>query len=213
MIRKYSFHCFFISCICILFAACQGKQAKSSESQKSDSDEFIEEDVFYNDTIEDKKVSQDCAAIAYNLDGIITQLEGVLSPSMLMKAKYDYLHQLPQVTSEVNQLPADEKAVMQKKMNRIRTLYNETCKTYEVEASGIISNLQNLINQIHKVNSKAAFDNYCSGRYGILNNLDIIHLSTHDNSPHINEIKRLAKELNSLLQAKKAEFGDERKRS
>ena len=142
MIRKYSFHCFFISCICILFAACQGKQAKSSESQKSDSDEFIEEDVFYNDTIEDKKVSQDCAAIAYNLDGIITQLEGVLSPSMLMKAKYDYLHQLPQVTSEVNQLPAKKDEPhpysLQRNMQDIRSrsqrYYQQSAESYQPDS-------------------------------------------------------------------------------
>ena len=207
MTHKYTLYYFLLSCICILFAACQGKQTKSSESQELDSGDFVEQENFYNDTIDGEKVSQDCAAMSYNLDEIITQLEAVKSPSMLMKVKYDYPNLLSQATNELNQLSADEKAVMQKKMNRIRTLYNETCQTYEVEASGIISNLQNLINKIHKVNTQADFDKYCSNRYGVLNNLDKIHLSTHDDSPHINEIKRLAKELNSQLQAKKAELG------
>ncbi|MBQ9641435.1 MAG: hypothetical protein IJV06_07730 [Bacteroidaceae bacterium] len=209
MMFRNTYNFLFLAIICIAFAACNGNKTKSSESQSSESDDFVEQETYYNDTIEGEKVSQDCAAMSYNLDDIISRLEAVKSPSMLMKVKADYPDLLTGATAELSQLPTDEKALMQDKVGRIRTLYTETCRAYEVEADGIISNLQNLIQQIQRVNSKAAFDNYCSGRYGMLKNLDKIHLSTNDKSPHIKEIKRLAHQLNSLVEAKKAELGME----
>ncbi|MBR2155205.1 MAG: hypothetical protein IJ901_11420 [Bacteroidaceae bacterium] len=193
--------------LCLLLVACQGKQTPSSESQGGDSDAFVEEEILYNDTIEGEKVSQDCAAMSYNLDEIISQLEAVQSPSMLMKVKYDYPNLLYRATQEIDQLPAEEKAVMQKKLKRIQTLYAETCSTYEVEPSGIISNLQNLINKLPQIKTQQAFDDFCSNRYGVINNLDKIHLSTHDQSLQIKEIKKLARQLHSMLQAKKKELG------
>ena len=209
MTYRNTYNVLFLFIICIAFAACNENKTKSSESQPSESDDFAEQETYYNDTIEGEKVSHDCAAMSYNLDDIISRLEAVQSPSMLMKVKADYPDLLTKATAELSQLPTDEKALMQDKVGRIRTLYAETCRTYEVEADGIISNLQNLIQQIQRVNSKAAFDNYCSGRYGVLNNLDKIHLSTNEQSPHIKEIKRLAHQLKSLVEAKKAELGME----
>lgn len=215
MTRKYShfgFLCALIAASCTLHIGCQGSGqhgSTTSSEQGGTSEDFEEEEIIYSDTVEGEKVSQDCAAMAYHLDEITERLEAVQSPSMLMKVKYDYPNLLYQATQNLDELPAEERAAVQKKLDRIQRLYAEMCENYEVEASGIICQLQNLTEKLRQVRTKADYERFVDNRHGVLNNLDKIHLSTQNDSPHIREIQKLARDLNSLMVNKKRELGIE----
>ena len=198
-----------MAALCISLAACTGNKTKMPDSQESDSGDFVEQEAPLNDTIAGVPVSIDGTALSRQLDDITAELEAVKSPDMLMRAKSDCPERLAGIVQELQQLNGEEKDVLQQKAANTQKLYTTTCRAYEVEPEGIISNLQNLIAQLRKVNSREAFDSFCSGRYGVLRNLDRVHLSTHDNSPQVNEIKRLARQLKSQVEAKKSELGIE----
>ena len=198
-----------LAALCFALAACTGNKTTMPDSQESDSGDFVEQATPLTDTIAGVPVSTDGTALSRQLDDIAAELEAVKSPDMLMRAKSDCPEQLAGIVHELQLLSGEEKDVLQQKAADTQELYTRTCRAYEVEPEGIISNLQNLIAQLRKVNSREAFDGFCSGRYGVLRNLDRVHLSTHDNSPHINEIKRLARQLKSQVEAKKTELGVE----
>ena len=194
------------SLVCILILGCN-KNNKSSDTQQDVSDDFVVNETVRCDSVDGEKVGAACALLSQKLDDITTLLNEVKSPSMLMRVKADYPTLLSEATAAVGQLPAPEQTLMQEKIARLGEHYDETCKAYEVEPDGIIANLENLIQNIQKIHTQADFDNFCAGRYGVLNNLDKIHLSTHDNSTSLPQIKRLARQLSQLYEGKKAELG------
>jgi hypothetical protein len=196
----------FASLVCTFILGCN-KSNKSSDTQQDVSGDFVDTVLVINDSVDGEKVGQDCALLSQKLDDIASLLDEVKSPSMLMRAKADYATRLADVTAAIGQLSVAEQTLMKDKVAQLKEQYAETCKAYEVEPDGIIANLENLITNIQKIHTRADFENFCSGRYGVLNNLDKIHLSTHDNSASVAQIKRLARQLNQLYEGKKAELG------
>ncbi len=86
--------------------------------------------------------------------------------------------------------------------------YRKACQEYEVPASGVIANLNDMIKGIDKVKTTQDMYRYESGRLGVLRNLDHVHLCVEQNDKkNISEVKRLALTLKNLYESKKHELG------
>lgn len=196
-----------VAVTCIVLAACSSGGNKIGAPQV-DSLEMIspagDAEYVLPDTVNGEDVSHECAVVARNIEDLSYDLDQILSPSQLMIVKADYKSRIGLINSSIAKLASSkEKAELNKRTDDLSLLYVQKCHQYEVEPSGVIQNLQYCISDIAKVNSKQELSSFESCRYGVLDNLDKIHLCVRDNSSQIGEIKRLAKQLDSAYKSKK----------
>jgi len=162
----------------------------------------------YADTIAEKEhVSKDCGVICNNFDIATDRLKNVLSPQALISAKKIYNLANDNLANNIKGLTADEKTLVQTYKTEADKAYHTACQAYEVPASGVIANLNELIKGIEKVHSKSDMVHYEENRLSILRNLDYIHLCVDQNDRGISDVKRLAQTLKSKYEDKQHELG------
>lgn len=178
-------------------------------------DTYIEEyekgptwEELYADTIAEKEqVGMDCAVLCNSLDIARDRLQNVLSPMALINAKQRYMQATADMTTNINSLNSEEKALVQSYKDEADKAYRKACRSYEVPSSGVIANLNDLIRDIDKVHSKSDMIHYEEGRLGMLRNLDNIHLCVETTDRNIPEVRRLAHTLKNKYESKQHELG------
>lgn len=160
------------------------------------------------DTIAEKEhVGKDCAVICNNLDIATDRLTNVLSPDGLISAKKRYIVATTDLSEDMKELTDEEKALVRDYKAKADEAYQKACQAYEVPASGVIANLNDLIKGIDKVNTKPEMYRYEENRLGVLRNLDYVYLCVEQDSKSIPEVKRLSQILKSKYETKKHELG------
>ena len=200
-------------CGMLTLCACESKHPDkstrngiSSETSTlaTDSAETAEAPI---DSLSNEEVSTKCGVIYCELTNLSEQLAAVNSPDALIRAKKDYLENLPKLTQETTTLDSNEQAMVQQLMEKVTHQYEKTCREYEMPANGVIDNLNHLISRIDKVHSKAELQRFQDVRIGMLRKLDDLYLCVEHDSKRIPEVKRLAMTLKSKYESKKNELG------
>lgn len=199
--------------VCILAVIGMASCDSNKNDAQSDFDDQYSEDDFSSiaaivgDSFNGNKVSKECAVICYRIDKVEDKIDRVVSPSTLINIKKEYLESLKSAESGNENLIESEQAIVQSRISEVEAEYKKACRDYEVPASGVIYNLKDLIEQIDKVKNRSDFDSFQNCRYGILHDLDNIHLCVEQGSNKIPEVKRLAQTLKSKYESKKKELG------
>jgi len=186
--------------------SCSTNNNDSSEStQEGDSDEFCEYD-YITDSIGEEAVSHECAITYNQLEEIQWKWEDVKSPSMLARARASWKEDVSKAKKALETYKGDEHRLLDSVMQKIDEIREEKCRDYSVPANGVIQTLNICISQIDKIKSKHEFIEFRDARYGMLNDLDIIHLNVELQSRKIGQVKRLAETLKHKYEEKCKEY-------
>ena len=166
------------------------------------------EELLADSIVEKEHVGKECGVVCNNLDIATDRLTHVLSPDGLISAKKMYIVATANLSNDTKGMTAHELAMVKNHKADADKAYGEACRKYEVPASGVIANLNDMIRGIEKVKTTQDMYRYESGRLGVLRNLDHVHLSVEQNDKkNISEVKRLALTLKNLYESKKHELG------
>ena len=166
------------------------------------------EELLADSIVEKEHVGKECAVICNNLDIATDRLTHVLSPDGLISAKKMYLMATNNLSTDMKGLTNHEISMVKSHQAEADKAYRKACQEYEVPASGVIANLNDMIKGIDKVKTTQDMYRYESGRLGVLRNLDHVHLCVEQNDKkNISEVKRLALTLKNLYESKKHELG------
>lgn len=165
------------------------------------------ESIAYDSIAEKECIDTESAAICHEFSRLVDKMKEVKSPDGLISAKKDYATGLTALNSQMNTLNEHDKTVVLDYKKEAEAAYTQACKSYEIPASGVIANLNNLIRRIDQVKTKEELDRFESSRLGMLHRLDDIYLCVEHNSSQIAEVKRLAQTLKSKYSAKRHELG------
>lgn len=179
-----------------------------SKKQKYGFPETEQEGLPYGvtDTINGTAVSDQCAIMNHDLESLLRRVEAVKSPDMLMMVKADFEKTLDSLTIGSGNMPAEEQAVIDSLRTSIISAYKDVCREYEIAPEGVIDNLNHCIQRVNNAKSRDDLIRFMDVRRGMLSNLDIIHLCVESSSNRIPEVKRLAQQLKTNLEAKKRQF-------
>lgn len=194
--------------LCLL-ASCNNNGADHTRGKDYDVEYEEPEEQFIPDTIDGQILDEETTEVNIEIDDILRSISDVKSPSMLMRFKYQYPELLANLKADYSHLSDADKKILQEKMASIKSIYKNACREYEVDPEGVIMNLTHMISNVQKVKTKDEYDRFESSKYGTIVNLDKVQFATHDNSPKIPEIKKLATKLDGLIREKKRELGIE----
>lgn len=168
----------------------------------------VEEQI--RDSIAKKeKVGNGCAAICQRMEDTEYKLSSVKSPDALISAKKEYLTLVASLDKELSGISKDERGVANGYKAKLDRAYVAACREYEIPATGVVSNLNDLIRQLDNMHSKNEFVRFQNVRIGMLRKLDDLYLCVEQNSKSIAEVKRLSQALKNKYESKKQEFGVE----
>lgn len=168
----------------------------------------VEEQI--RDSIAKKeKVGNGCAAICQRMEDAEYKLSSVKSPDALITAKKEYLTLVASLDKELSGISKDERGVANGYKAKLDRAYVAACREYEIPATGVVSNLNDLIRQLDNMHSKNEFVRFQNVRIGMLRKLDDLYLCVEQNSKSIAEVKRLSQALKNKYESKKQEFGVE----
>lgn len=192
-----------------LFAACESKQEKFPGEMTDEEWENRPtlEDIICDSIAEKEDISVECAALCNDLNNDIRDLAMVNSPTALIYAKKEHQALIANVTKSAKGFKAHERAILHEYCEQAVKTYDNVCLQYEVPATGIIANLEQLSHDIDQVHSDKDFDDYNNHHYGVMQELDDIHLCIERKSNDIPKVKRLAQALKSKYQAKLDTYG------
>ena len=165
------------------------------------------EELLADSIVEKEHVGKDCAVICNNLDIATDRLTHVLSPEGLITAKKKYILATTNLNDDMKGLSAQEKSLVQGYKAEADKAYLKACQEYEVPASGVIANLNDMLKGIDKVKTTQDMYRFEESRLGVLRNLENVHLCVEQNSKSIPEVKRLAQTLKSKYESKQHELG------
>ncbi len=206
--RKVFLHMFVA--IALIMVSCEDKKNGNLNSDTS-LEEFEKtpswEELLADSIVEKEHVGKECAVICNNLDIATNRLSNVLSPDGLISAKKIYFAATTNLANDTQGLSSQEKSAVQNHKQEADEAFSKACRAYEVPASGVIANLNNLIKGIDKVKTAQDMSRFEDCRLGMLRNLDYIYLCVEQNSKSIPEVKRLAQTLKSKYESKKHELG------
>ena len=193
----------------LMLAACEStpKRNGSSIFEHEDEDLPTSEEVIYDSIAKQEHIQKESAVHCDNLTNLTTKLKEVNSPDALILAKKEYTTTITSVNNALANLGNNEKAVIANYRKEAQEAYDEACRQYEIPASGVIANLQNLISRIDQIKTKQEFYRFQDCRLGMLRGLDDSHLRVDHKSKQIPEVKRLAQSLKSKYEAKRVELG------
>ena len=197
-----------------IFASCNSTSPEKAKGDAiNDEYERMEENmptaetIAYDSIAEKEHIDTESAAICLEFSRLVEKLEEVKSPDGLISAKKEYAAALSALNGQMNTLNDKDKTAVLNYKKEAEAAYAQACKNYEIPASGVIANLNNLIRRIDQVKTKEELDRFQSSRLGMLRGLDDIYLCVEHNSPQISEVKRLAQSLKSKYSSKRHEFG------
>ena len=168
----------------------------------------VEEQI--RDSIAKKeKVGNECAAICQRMEDAEYKLSSVKSPDALITAKKEYLTLVASLDKELSGISKDERGVANGYKAKLDRAYVAACREYEIPATGVVSNLNDLIRQLDNMHSKNEFVRFQNVRIGMLRKLDDLYLCVEQNSKSIAEVKRLSQALKNKYESKMQEFGVE----
>lgn len=167
------------------------------------------EEIIYDSIAEEEHIDRESASLCMRLSELQELMDGVRSPDGLVPAKKEYAEATQSIRGEMASLSSEEKAAVGKFQKAADEAYAKACRAYEVPASGVIANLNNLIRRIDQVKTKQELSRFQDARLGMLRGLDDIHLCVEHDSKQIPEVKRLAQTLKSKYASKRHEFGME----
>ncbi|NLV53618.1 MAG: hypothetical protein GXY64_10205 [Bacteroidales bacterium] len=165
------------------------------------------DEIMTDSIAEEKNVSEECAAVCNDLDAATYELENVKSPAALMSPKKRYIKAVAALDEQINSYNSKEKSTVAEYKKKADKAYAEACLQFEVPASSVIANLNELLKDIDKVKNIQDMYRYEEGRLGTLRYLDDIHLCVEHDSKSIPEVKRLAFRLKNKYDSKKHEIG------
>ena len=182
-------------------------EAINEEYERMEENMPTAESLAYDSIAEKEHINTESAAICHEFSRLVNKLKDVKSPDGLISAKKDYAAGLTTLNGQMSTLNDNDKTAVLNYKKEAEAAYAQACKNYEIPASGVIANLNNLIRRIDQVKTKEELDRFQSSRLGMLHGLDDIYLCVEHNSPRIAEVKRLAQTLKSKYSAKRHEFG------
>ena len=166
------------------------------------------EELLADSIVVKEHVGKECGVVCNNLDIATDRLTHVLSPEGLISAKKMYIVATQNLSSDTKGMTAHELAMVKQHRAEADKSYRDACRTYEVPASGVIANLNDMIKGIDKVHSIQDMYRFEDCRLGVLRNLENVYLCVEQkDSKGISEVKRLSLTLKSKYDAKKHEIG------
>ena len=166
------------------------------------------EELLADSIVEKEHVGKECGVVCNNLDIATDRLTHVLSPEGLISAKKMYIVATQNLSSDTKGMTAHELAMVKNHKADADKAYGEVCRKYEVPASGVIANLNDLLKGIDKVRNTQDMYRYEDCRLGVLRNLENVYLCVEQkDTKGISEVKRLSLALKSKYEAKKHELG------
>ncbi len=195
----------------LMLIACESKQEKFPGEMTDEEWENRPtlEDIICDSIAEKEDISVECAALCNDLNNDIRDLAMVNSPTALIYAKKDHQALIANVTRSAKGFKAHERTILHDYCEQAVNAYDDVCRRYEVPATGVIANLEQLSHDIDQVHSVKEFEDYKDRHYGVIKELDDIHLCIERRSNDIPKVKRLAQALKSKYQAKQEVYGKE----
>lgn len=195
----------------LMLIACESKQEKFPGEMTDEEWENRPtlEDIICDSIAEKEDISVECAALCNDLNNDIRDLAMVNSPTALIYAKKDHQALIANVTRSAKGFKAHERTILHDYCKQAVNAYDDACRRYEVPATGVIANLEQLSHDIDQVHSVKEFEDYKDRHYGVMKELDDIHLCIERRSNDIPKVKRLAQALKSKYQAKQEVYGKE----
>lgn len=195
----------------LMLIACESKQEKFPGEMTDEEWENRPtlEDIICDSIAEKEDISVECAALCNDLNNDIRDLAMVNSPTALIYAKKDHQALIANVTRSAKGFKAHERTILHDYCEQAVNAYDDVCRRYEVPATGVIANLEQLSHDIDQVHSVKEFEDYKDRYYGVMKELDDIHLCIERRSNDIPKVKRLAQALKSKYQAKQEVYGKE----
>ena len=193
----------------LLLASCTSKEENRGPNFNSqqEEDDFASIAEFVGDSVSGEKVSKECAVVCYKIDSETESAESVKSPDALISLKKKHAANMSEANSNASTLDQRDRALVQEHAAKAEEAYKNACRQYELPASGVIANLQNLIQSIDKVQTRKDFDNFRDCRIGMLEDLDNIHLCVESrNTSGVSEVRKLAQTLKGKYIAMKEKF-------
>ena len=204
----------FIPALIIILLVCscnsQQKDRLPADGSASSEEAYPTAEEMLRDSIARKEdVGTECATICQRIILAEEMLSAVKSPDALISAKKEYLTLVASLSKGMSGITPQEQSVINAYKANLDNTYTSICREYEIPASGVISNLNNLIRRIDDVHTKSELIRFQDVRIGMLRKLDDIYLCVEHNSNKIPEIKRLSQTLKTKYENKKHEFGME----
>lgn len=198
-------------CSLLVLAACESKQEKFPGEMTDEEWENRPtlEDIICDSIAEKEDISVECAALCNDLNNDIRDLAMVNSPTALIYVKKDHQALIADVTRSAKGFKAHERTILHNYCEQAVNTYDDVCSRYEVPATGVIANLEQLSHDLDQVHSAKDFEDYKNLHYGMMQELDDIHLCIERRSNDIPKVKRLAQALKSKYQAKQSTYGKE----
>lgn len=151
--------------------------------------------------------SDECKAAIKKITDLKDEVEAVKSPGALIRCKKTYSKKLSDAKAALSQISDEEELQLATRyIDDAESKYAELCRSMELPSDGILVNLRELTDELNKISTKEALDYFIQLRYGMLQDLDYIHLAVHEGD-HIAEIRTAASGLRNLLIKKKQQFG------
>lgn len=185
--------------------SCSKNSNSSEPSEEGDSDEFCEYD-YITDSIGDEAVSHECAITFTQLEEIQWRLENVKSPNMLARVRATWNKDITNAKKALKDYNGEEAHLLDSVVQNIEALHQEKCLKFSLPAISVIETLENCIKQLDNMKNKKDFVSFRDIRYGMIQDLDIIHLSVEPQSSKIGKVKRLAHTLKNKYEEKCKEY-------
>lgn len=195
----------------LTLVACEAKKEKFPQEITDEEWENLPtlEDIICDSIAEKEDISIECAALCNDLNNDIRSLSMVNSPTALIDAKKEHQALITTVMHNAKNLKQHERTILNTYSEQAVSTYEDVCRRYEIPASGVIANLEQLIHDLNQVRSHKDFEDYNNRHHGVIQKLDDIHLCIERRSNDIPKAKRLAQALKTNYQAKRMTFETE----
>lgn len=197
--------------LAVMMVSCEDKK-KGELNGESYLEEYEKtptwEELLADSIVEKEHVGKECGVVCNNLDIATDRLTHVLSPDGLISAKKMYIVATANLSNDTKGMTAHELSMVKNHKADADKAYGEACRKYEVPASGVIANLNDMIKGIDKVKNTQDMYRFEDCRLGVLRNLENVYLCVEQkDSKGISEVKRLSLVLKSKYDAKRHEVG------
>lgn len=195
--------------VILLVCSCNSQQKDELPSNAAPSNEETyptAEGMLCDSIAKEESVSNESAAICQRMIQVKDMLAGVKSPDALIPAKKEYLTLIASIGKDQSTISKQEQDVVKGYKMALDKTYISVCREYEIPASGVLSNLNNLIRRIDNIHTQSDFIRFQDVRIGMLRKLDDLYLCVEHNSNSISEIKRLSQTLKRKYEDKKQEL-------
>lgn len=199
----------FLTCGCIAWSCGNQPGGGGRHGQNVDDAEqqAYEEEA---DSVDGVAVSHRCSERYDYLHMLLTDVDYLSSPSMLMSFRVKHMTEIEDLRRGAECTEMETRAendIINRETDALLQLYDRKSRELELPSQSVIATLQNFTAAVRSASSAAELNDFIEPRRGVLQEVEYIYLCIDQQTPEAGRVRTMANTFKKELEAKKNRFG------